>query len=307
MTQSSPLTGPARRKSGLATVLGLLWRDKFAFCAALFLLVVIGCALIGPLLLEDAATRQNLRGRNAPPFDMTRDWAFFFGADALGRPLLVRIIVAAQNTMLIAAGAVFFSALIGSSLGLAAGWLRGRMSQVILRLGDVIMSFPSLLLAVIVLYMLDPSVFNIIIVLAITRIPVYLRTARAEVLEVRERMFVQAAKVMGASDLRIVFRHILPVVLPTLLTIATLDFAFVMLAESSLSFLGIGIQPPEITWGLMVSQGRPYLTNAWWLSFWPGLAIILTTLSLNLLSNWMRIALDPVQRWRLEMGGRKND
>ncbi|MEH6773163.1 MAG: ABC transporter permease, partial [Cereibacter changlensis] len=88
MTQSSPLTGPARRKSGLATVLGLLWRDKFAFCAALFLLVVIGCALIGPLLLEDAATRQNLRGRNAPPFDMTRDWAFFFGADALGRPLL---------------------------------------------------------------------------------------------------------------------------------------------------------------------------------------------------------------------------
>jgi peptide/nickel transport system permease protein len=112
---------------------------------------------------------------------------------------------------------------------------------------------------------------------------------------------------MGASDRRIIFRHILPIVLPTLITIATLDFAFVMLAESSLSFLGIGIQAPEITWGLMVSQGRPYLTGAWWLSFWPGLAIILTTLSLNLLSNWMRIALDPVQRWRLEMGGRKND
>ena len=95
--------------------------------------------------------------------------------------------------------------------------------------------------------------------------------------------------------------HILPVIFPTLITIATLDFAFVMLAESSLSFLGIGIQPPEITWGLMVSQGRPYLTTAWWLSFWPGLAIILTTLSLNLLSNWMRTALDPVQRWRLEI------
>ncbi|GGH58034.1 ABC transporter permease [Frigidibacter albus] len=306
MTQIAPDTG-ARPRSGLATVISLLWRDKFAFCAALFLLLVVICALLGPLLLEGAATKQNLRGRNAPPFDMERDWEFFFGADALGRPLLVRIIVAAQNTMMIAAGAVFFSALIGSSLGLAAGWSRGRMSQIIPRLGDVIMSFPSLLLAVIVLYMLDPSVFNIIIVLAITRIPVYLRTARAEVLEVRERMFVQAAKVMGASDLRIVFRHILPVVLPTLLTIATLDFAFVMLAESSLSFLGIGIQPPEITWGLMVAQGRPYLTNAWWLSFWPGLAIILTTLSLNLLSNWMRIALDPVQRWRLEMGGRKND
>ena len=174
------------------------------------------------------------------------------------------------------------------------------------RLGDVIMSFPSLLLAVIVLYMLEPSVTNIVLVLAITRIPIYLRTTRAEVLEVRERMFVQAAKVMGASYWRIVFHHILPVIFPTLVTIATLDFAFVMLAESSLSFLGIGIQAPEITWGLMVAQGRPYLTNAWWLSFWPGLAIILTTLSLNLLSNWLRIALDPTQRWRLEMRGRKN-
>jgi peptide/nickel transport system permease protein len=103
-----------------------------------------------------------------------------------------------------------------------------------------------------------------------------------------------------------VFRHILPMVIPTLVTIATLDFAFVMLAESSLSFLGIGIQPPEVTWGLMVAQGKQYLTNAWWLAFWPGLAIILTTLSLNLLSNWMRIVLDPVQRWRLEIGGKKN-
>jgi len=126
------------------------------------------------------------------------------------------------------------------------------------------------------------------------------------VLEVRKRMFVQAAQVMGASNLRIVLFHILPVVLPTLLTIATLDFAFVMLAESALSFLGIGIQSPEITWGLMVSQGRQYLTSAWWLAFWPGLAIILTTMSLNLLSSWMRIALNPTQRWRLEIGGKSN-
>jgi len=207
---------------------------------------------------------------------------------------------------MVAAGAVVCSLLIGTTLGLIAGYTSKLTSQVIMRLTDVIMSFPSLLLAVIVLYMLPPSVFNLVIVLAITRIPIYLRTARAEVLEIRERMFVQAAQVMGASTRRIVFRHILPVVFPTLITIATLDFAFVMLAESALSFLGIGIQPPEITWGLMVSQGRPYLTSAWWLSVWPGLAIILTTLSLNLLSNWMRTALDPVQRWRLEIAGKKN-
>ncbi len=281
-------------------ILRMLWRDKFAFAATLFLLVVIFCAIFGPMLFEDVATRQNLRGRNAAPFDFSKDWSFWLGGDALGRPLLARIIVAAQNTITVAAGAVACSLAIGTALGLVAGYTSRGLSQVIMRLADVIMSFPSLLLAVIVLYMLEPSVGNLIIVLAITRIPVYLRTSRAEVLEVRERMFVQAAQVMGASTGRIVFRHILPVVFPTLITIATLDFAVVMLAESSLSFLGIGIQPPEITWGLMVSQGRPYLTSAWWLSFWPGLAIILTTLSLNLLSNWMRTALDPVQRWRLE-------
>ena len=284
----------------------MLWRDKFAFCAAIFLVVVVTAALIGPMLIDDIATKANLRGRNAQPFDFSRPWLFWLGADALGRPLLARIIVAAQNTMMVASGAVLCSLVIGTSLGLIAGYTSRLTSQVIMRLADVIMAFPSLLLAVIVLYMLPPSVLNLVIVLAITRLPIYLRTARAEVLEVRERMFVQAAKVMGASSGRIIFRHILPVILPTIVTIATLDFALVVLVESSLSFLGIGIQPPEITWGLMVSQGRSYLTSAWWLSFWPGLAIILTTLSLNLLSNWMRTALDPVQRWRLEIARRKD-
>ena len=306
---SSAKSTEYKAPKGLAKALyplRLLWADKVAFVAFLFLLVVITCAVFGPMWLDYEATRQNLRGRNALPFDLSKDWLYYFGGDQLGRPLLARIIVAAQNTMMVAAGAVLVSAVMGTTLGLIAGYSRGKLGQIIPRLADVIMSFPSLLLAVIVLYMLEPSVFNIIIVLAITRIPLYLRTTRAEILEVRERMFVQAAQVIGASHMRIIFRHMLPVILPTILTIATLDFAFVMLAESSLSFLGIGIQPPEITWGLMVSQGRPYLTTAWWLSFWPGLAIVLTTLSLNLLSNWLRVALDPQQRWRLEIGGKKN-
>ena len=300
-------------KGALRTVLGMLWRDKFATCAVIFLILAILCAILGPALLTEAATKQNLRGRNAAPFSLENGWLMFLGADALGRPLLARIIVAARNTLTIAAGAVLISATIGATLGLLAGRSPRWVGTVVMRLADVIMSFPSLLLAVLVLYMLSPSVTNVIIVLAITRIPVYLRTTRAEVLEIKERMFVQAAQVMGASPTRIVFRHILPMVIPTLVTIATLDFAFVMLAESALSFLGIGIQPPEITWGLMVAQGKQYLANAWWLAFWPGLAIILTTLSLNLLSNWLRIALDPAQRWRLEItptkkprGGKKH-
>ena len=284
----------------------MLLADKFALAAAIFLLLMLVLAIVGPSWLGELATKQNLRGRNAAPFDWERGWVWWMGADALGRPLLARIIVATQNTLMVAAGAVALSAVVGTLLGLVAGFSSPRVNQVIMRLADVIMSFPSLLIAVIVLYILGSSILNLMLVLAITRIPVYLRTTRAEVLEIRERMFVQAARVMGASSKRILFRHILPVVLPTLTTLATLDFAYVMLAESGLSFLGIGIQPPEITWGLMISQGRQYLTNAWWLSFWPGLAIILTTMSLNLLSNWLRIALDPVQRWRLEMKGRKN-
>jgi peptide/nickel transport system permease protein len=297
---------PAPR-SRVRVLLGMLWRDKFATLAVLFLLVALACAIFGPALLGEAATRQNLRGRNAPPFSLEQGWLMVLGADALGRPLLARIIVAAQNTLMVAAGAVLLSASLGAALGLVAGYGPRWAGTVIMRLADVIMSFPSLLLAVIVLYMLAPSVANLILVLAITRVPIYLRTTRAEVLEIRERMFVQAAQVMGASSTRIVLRHILPMVIPTLVTIATLDFAFVMLAESALSFLGIGIQPPEITWGLMVAQGKQYLANAWWLAFWPGLAIILTTLSLNLVSGWLRIALDPAQRWRLEISpkGRK--
>jgi peptide/nickel transport system permease protein len=287
-------------------VMSMLWQDKFATLAVMFLVTLVVTCIWGGFALDDIAKKQNLRGRNMAPFDFSQAWYFWAGGDALGRPLLARIIVAAQNTLMIAAGAVTGSMLLGTTLGVIAGYSRKTFSMVILRLADVIMSFPSLLLAVIVLYMLPPSILNLVIVLSITRIPIYLRTSRAEVLEIRERMFVQAAQVMGAGTSRIIFRHILPMVLPTILTIATLDFAVVMLAESSLSFLGIGIQAPEITWGLMVSQGRPYLTTAWWLSFWPGLAIILTTLSLNLVSNWLRIALDPQQRWRLEQGGRKN-
>ncbi len=282
------------------SLLSMLWRDKLAFVSAVALLLIIAFAVLGPALLGELATDQNLRGRNSPPFNLDRGWAFVLGGDSLGRPMLARLIVAAHSTLMVAAGTVAAALVVGAGLGLVAGYMGKTVSQVIMRLADVIMSFPSLLIAVVVLYVLGPSIPNMILVLAITRIPIYLRTTRAEVLEVRERMFVQAAIVMGANHRRIILRHVLPVVAPTLVTIATLDFAFVMLAESSLSFLGIGVQPPDITWGLMVSQGRPYLTTAWWLAFWPGLMIVITALSLNLLSNWMRVALDPAQRWRLE-------
>jgi peptide/nickel transport system permease protein len=218
----------------------------------------------------------------------------------LGRSMLARLILASRNTIAIAAAAVGLSLVAGGALGLLAGFARGWIGDVVLRLTDIVMSFPSLLMAVVILYMFEPGVWTVVVVLAITRLPVYIRTTRAEVLELRERMFVSAARVMGASPLRIALRHVLPMVVPTLMTIATVEFAYVMLAESGLSFLGIGIQPPEVTWGLMVAQGRNYLGSAWWLAFFPGLAIMLTTLAVNLLASWLRIVMDPLQRWRLE-------
>lgn len=281
----------------------MLWHDKLAFCSVLFILGAVLSAILAPMFLERHATSMNLLMRNAAPFQLNNGFWFLFGGDTLGRSVLARILVAARNTLSVAALAVFVSLLIGSTLGLIAGWRSGWVATLIMRAADVLMSFPSLLLAVIVLYAFTPGLISVIAVLAITRLPIYIRTVRAEVLEVRERMFVTSARVLGAGFGWIVRRHILPVITPTIITIATLEFAFVMLTEASLSFLGLGIQPPEVSWGLMVAEGRNYLASAWWIAFWPGLAIMLTTVSLNLLSNWLRIATDPRQRWRLEMGG----
>lgn len=295
------VTLPSVKSPGSVRQLAIyLTRDKLALCAAIFLVVLLACVLLGPLLVGELAGKLGLRQRNMAPFSFDNGFIYVLGADTLGRPILARLIVGAQNTLGIAAAAVFCSMIAGGMLGLIAGYSERWYSHVILRLADVIMSFPSLLLALIVLYTLGPSMMNLVIVLAITRMPIFIRTARAEVLELRERMFVSAARSMGASSGRILFRHIAPLVLPTLVTIAAIDFATVILAESSLSFLGLGIQPPDFTWGAMVANGRGYLASAWWIAFWPGLAILMTTLSLNILASWARTVADPLQRWRLQ-------
>ena len=278
----------------------LLMRDPVALVAAVWLVILALCLLIGPELFGKAATTMNLRARNLPPGSTDQGWMMFLGADALGRSIFARLIVATRNTLSIALTSVILAMVVGGVLGLIAGYVGRGVGNLIMRCSDIVQSFPSLLLAVVVLYMLEPRVSNLVIVLAITRIPSYLRVTRAEVLEIRERVFVDAARALGGSRMHILLRHVAPIVAPTLLTILTVDFAIVMLAESGLSFLGIGIQPPEITWGLMVAQGRNYLNQAWWLAFFPGLAIMLATLAANILSNWLRIATDPVQRWRLE-------
>lgn len=286
-------------------ILRLVSHDWLALAAVIFLAVVVACALFSPWLLGDLIDKPNFRARNMAPFSMAQGWTYVLGADTLGRSLLIRLIVGAQNTIGIAFCAVLCSVVIGGLLDLVAGYSRGVAGTLIMRGADIVMSFPSLLLALIVLFSLGPSITNLVLVLAITRVPIYLRTTRAEVLEVRERMFVSAAVALGANHTRILFRHIAPIVLPTLVTIGAIDFATVVLAESSLSFLGLGIQAPQFTWGAMVATGRGYLATAWWIAFWPGLAILLTTLSLNVLSSWWRTYADPQQRWRIELARSK--
>jgi peptide/nickel transport system permease protein len=290
---------PTTARTSKVSLWRMLWRDKVATLAALVLLTVALVAVFGPMVVGDAANDQDLQRGAVAPFDTDEDWLYFLGTDSLGRSLIARLVVATRTTVAVALPAVVISLVIGSVIGMWAGYHRGWRETVAMRVADVILSFPSLLMAVVVLYVFSPSAANIVLVLAITRIPIYLRTARAESAELQSRTFVDAARTFGTPPRSIIRRHVFPIVLPTLLTVATLEFCYVMLAESSLSFLGIGIQPPDVSWGLMVAQGRTYLQTAWWLSFFPGLAIVLTTVSATILASWVRIATDPDQRWRL--------
>jgi peptide/nickel transport system permease protein len=298
---ASPASGPAdapNPRTSKISMWRLLLRDKVACAAVLILSVIALVAILGPVLVGSKANDQNLSlGATSP--SLAHGWLYLLGTDSLGRSMVARMVVGGRTTLSVALPAVFISMVVGSLIGMWSGYHRGWRETVAMRLADVILSFPSLLMAVVVLYVFSPSAANIVLVLAITRIPIYLRTARAESAELQSRTFVDAARTFGTRPNSIIRRHVFPIVLPTLLTVATLDFCYVMLAESSLSFLGIGIQPPGVTWGLMVAQGRTYLETAWWLSFFPGLAIVITAVSSTVLASWVRIATDPSQRWRL--------
>lgn len=303
--QSNNQGGPKVQAEMLATrtrpdYFHFLLRDPVALLAAFWLLLLLAFCLVGPWLVGDAAYGLNLRARAQPFGTLENGWINVLGTDALGRSILARIIVATRVTLGIALTSAILAVIVGTLIGLWAGFVGGITGRIIMQISDVLQSFPSILLAMVVLYVLTPSPVNLIIVLSVGQLPVYIRLARAEVLELRERLFVDAARVIGARPHQIIFMHIGPMVVPTVINIMTIDFALIMLSESSLSFLGIGVQAPTITWGLMVSQGKDYLETAWWMSFFPGLMIMLTTLSINLMANWLRRVRDPRERWRFE-------
>jgi ABC-type dipeptide/oligopeptide/nickel transport system permease subunit len=259
--------------------------------------VVAGVALVAalaPVLAPHDVAAFDLLHRLAPPaWDAGGAWAHPLGTDPLGRDVLSRMIHGARTSLAVAGAAMLVAAALGILLGLVSGYAGAWADALIMRVADIQLSFPYLLLAIAVMALLKPSLANLIIVLVLRSWVVYARLIRVVTLSAREREFVTAARGLGAGSARIVFRHLAPNVVGPSIVVSSFQLAELIIVESSLSFLGLGVQPPTPSWGSMVSEGRAYITNAWWLSAFPGLAIVLTVLGANLFGDALRRALDP--------------
>ncbi len=265
---------------------------------ALFGLVVVAVVLVGalgaPWLTPWDPTEQDITHRLMPPGSQDASGrAHLLGTDHLGRDILARIIFGARPALMVGCAAVAISGLLGLGVGLVSGYFGGRVDDVCMRLADIQLAFPFILLAIAVIGVLGPSLPVIIVVIGVSSWVVYARVVRGSVLSIREREFVQAARALGSRDGRILVRHVLPNALTPWMVVATLDMARVIVIESALSFLGLGVQPPTPTWGGMLADGRVYISTAWWLATFPGLAILVTVLGINLFGDGLRDTLDP--------------
>lgn len=271
-----------------------LARRRTALFGLIVVTLVVATALAAPWLSPFDPVGQDIGHRLRPPGWRDASGALHpLGTDHLGRDLLTRVIFGAQPALLVASAAVLISGVLGMITGLLGGYFGGRVDDVLMRLADVQLAFPFILLAIAVIGVLGPSLPTIIVVIGVSSWVVYARVVRAAVLTLREREFVQAAHALGGGDGRILVRHILPNAFAPWLVVATLDMARVIVIESALSFLGLGVQPPTPTWGGMLADGRVYITTAWWLATFPGLAILVTVLGINLFGDGLRDMLDP--------------
>ncbi len=264
-----------------------LKRNRMALCGAAIVAGMFFLAILAPLVGKDPAAI-DIAHRLSPP-----SWEAWLGTDDLGRDVLSRILYGARISLLVGFVAVGIATLIGIVIGALAGYYGRWIDSLLMRLVDIMLCFPTFFLILAVIAFLDPSIWNIMIIIGLTGWMGVARLVRAEFLSLRERDFVLAATALGASDLRIIFRHILPNALSPVLVSATLGVAGAILTESALSFLGIGVQPPTPSWGNMLLAGKQTLGSAWWLSAFPGLAILITVLGYNLLGEGLRDALDP--------------
>ncbi len=273
-----------------------LLRARWPLLALAILALTTLMALVGPQVAPKDPNRQQLIMRLKPPMTREADGSILFllGSDALGRDVLSRLIYGARVSILVGITAVTMGGVAGSLLGLTAGYLGGRIDDVIMRLADIQLAFPFILLAIMALVVLERGVLSLVLVLGIGQWVTYARIARGETISQREKEYVEAARALGMSRVRIMLRSILPNILAPLIVIASFNVASVILAEAALSFLGLGVPPNVPTWGGMLAESRDQLLGGrWWLAVYPGLAIMLTVLSLNILGDWLRDFLDP--------------
>jgi peptide/nickel transport system permease protein len=297
-------TASARPRSLLAKSCVEAWRmlkaDKFALAALLFLCTLFGTAICADYIAPHDPTFQSLGKRLTPGiWSPGGSITFVLGTDHLGRDMLSRLMYGSRISIIVGLSTVAIAGSIGTLLGLVSGYYGGRLDDLIMRWADIQMAFPGLLLALSVLALFGASLQNMVLVLALNNWMWYARLTRGVMLSMREVLFVEAARVVGASNARIIFKHCFPNLASPLITLGTLEVARMILSEASLSFLGFGVQPPTPAWGLMLAEGRGYLPIAWWLVTFAGVCIAATVLSINLVASWLRSVSDPHQRYKL--------
>jgi peptide/nickel transport system permease protein len=267
----------------------------------LFSTIILGAlifaALFAPYLAPHNPVEGDITRKSIPPVWMERGtWEHPLGTDRFGRDVLSRIIYGTRISLAVSIIAIGVAGTLGTILGLISGYCGGTLDAVLMRLTDIGLSLPTILIAVVLVAVSEPSFRNVVFVIALLLWPRFARQIRGETLAIKEHEYVALAVVAGRSSAWIISRHIFPNVVPTLLVVCTLQVGYVILLEGSLSFLGVGVPPPSPAWGLMIADGRGFLATAWWISLFPGLAMLLTVLAVNLLGDWLRDRLDPKLR-----------
>ena len=259
----------------------------------LVLLCILLIAVFAPFVTSHDPNYQNLLARLKPPGYSTDSRFYLLGTDELGRDLLTRIVYGARISLLVAFLSVSISLTFGVLIGMVAGYFRGFLEVLIMRMADIFLSIPAILLAILTVAVLGPSLLNLVLVLAFTRWPRYTRVAYAQTLSVAGSLYIKSSAYSGASNTRILMRHILPNILAPLIVLATLEFGLMILFEGGLSFLGLGVQPPMPSWGSILSVGRNYISSAWWIVTLPGICLFVVVLSVNVLGDFLRDKFDP--------------
>jgi peptide/nickel transport system permease protein len=285
-------------KSQLWETIKLLRYNRLSIVGAIIIVVLLFFALAGASLAPYDPVAMDMGARLQPP-----NANHIFGTDDFGRDVLSRVIVATQVSLKVGVISVGISLTLGTLLGAISGFYGGWLDEVIMRFMDILFAFPAILLAIAILAALGPGVENAMIAIGIVYTPIFARITRGSVITVREEVFVDAARSIGASDARIIFLHILPNVIAPIIVETTLSLAFAILSEAALSFLGLGTQPPDPSWGRMLSESRGFIQDAPWLGIFPGLVIMFTVMGFNFLGDGLRDALDPQMRDVLESRG----